>query len=345
MIKRNKKIFALIISGLLITTLSESVVSAGTNFFSSIFETKEHWKNQPAVYEINREEAHSTFVSYKNSETALDYEKKTVAERGIRVDSDYNMLLNGEWDFNIVDKPDLRPNVADENGFNTEGWNTIKVPGNWQTQGYDYPIYTNIKYPWTSKETPAIGVAPTVYNPVGTYQRNFNLPENWKSDRRVYVSFQGVESAFYLWINGEEVGYSEDSYTAKDFDITDYLKEGENVISVQVFRWSDASWLEDQDFIRLSGIFRDVTIYSTPEVRIRDFEAVGKLDENYENATLDIEVDLSNYLKNNDEYTVEAKLYDANYNEVFNSPLTVKTNFEGATNLNDDATRKIVNLS
>ena len=345
MIKRNKKLFALIVAVALTTTLSENVVSAGTNFFSKLFETKEQWKNQPNVYEVNREEAHSTFISYKNSETALEYEKKPVAERGIRVNSDYNMLLNGEWDFNIVDKPSLRPDVSDENGFDTDGWDTIKVPSNWQTQGYDYPIYTNIKYPWTSTENPDIGVAPTKYNPVGTYQRSFELPEGWSTDRRVYVSFQGVESAFYLWINGEEVGYSEDSYTAKDFDITDYLREGENIISVQVFRWSDASWLEDQDFIRLSGIFRDVSIYSTPEVRIRDFEAVGNLDENYEDATLDIEVDLSNYLKNNDEYTIEAKLYDADYNEVFDSPLKTTTNFDGATDLNENATRKIVNIS
>ena len=345
MIKRNKKIISLIVALTITFTLSEGVLWKTKNIVEALFTTDEVWKNKPDIYEINREQAHSTFVSYKDSGTALEYEKKPVAERGIRVNSDYHMLLNGQWDFNIVDKPALRPEVADENGFKTNGWNTIKVPSNWQTQGFDYPIYTNITYPWTGVEQPAIGVAPTQYNPVGTYQRKFDLPEGWNTGRRVYTSFQGVESAFYLWINGQEVGYSEDSYTAKDFDITDYLKDGENTISVQVFRWSDGSWLEDQDFIRLSGIFRDVSIYSTPEVRIRDFSAVGNLDERYENATLDVEVDLSNYLKNNDEYTIEAKLYDADYNEVLSEPMKTSTNFEGSAELNKDANSKIVNLS
>ncbi|MCE9656123.1 glycoside hydrolase family 2 TIM barrel-domain containing protein [Clostridium celatum] len=345
MIRKNKKIISLIVASTVFVSVSEGVYGNFTKFIEAFAETKEEWKNQPDVYEINREEAHATFVSYKDSATALDYEKKTIAERGIRVDSDYHMLLNGQWDFNIVDKPDLRPTEVGENGFDTSGWEEIKVPSNWQTQGYDYPIYTNITMPWKGIETPVAGVAPTVYNPVGTYQRSFTVPEGWEANRRVYVSFQGVESAFYLWINGEKVGYAEDSYTAKDFDITDYLREGENVISVQVFRWSDASWVEDQDFIRLSGIFRDVSIYSTPEVRVRDFSVVADLDKNYEDATLDIEVDLTNYLKSNDEYTVEAMIYDEDFNPVLDSPISVSTDFTDATDYNEDATRKVVNLT
>lgn len=345
MIKRNKKIISLVIASTLIISASEGVLWGAKNYVQALPISGLEWKNQPDKFQINREKAHATFVSYKDSATALSYEKKEISERGIRVDSDYHMLLNGQWDFNLVDKPDLRPTKLNENGFETSEWDTIKVPSNWQTQGFDYPIYTNITMPWTGVEQPPVGTAPTKYNPVGTYQRSFSVPEGWEADRRVYVSFQGVESSFYIWINGEQVGYSEDSYTAKDFDITDYLKEGENTISVQVFRWSDSSWMEDQDFIRLSGIFRDVAIYSTPDVRIRDFTAVGNLDDKYENATLDVEVDLSDYVKNNDEYTVEAMLYDAEYNQVFETPLATTTDLSDSTALNDNANSKIVNLS
>ncbi|MGL5379470.1 glycoside hydrolase family 2 TIM barrel-domain containing protein [Clostridium sp.] len=345
MLKRNKKIISLIMVSTLFISASEGVLWGAKNFVEAIPRAGMEWKNQPDVYEINREKAHATFVSYKDTETALSYEKKPVGERGIRIDSEYHQLLNGQWDFNIVDKPDLRPTELNENGFNTTGWTDIKVPSNWQTEGFDYPIYTNITMPWTGRETPPVGTAPTQYNPVGTYQRTFTVPEGWEADRRIYVSFQGVESAFYLWINGEQVGYSEDSYTAKDFDITDYLREGENVISVQVFRWSDASWMEDQDFIRLSGIFRDVAIYSTPDVRIRDFTATANLDENFQNSELNVEVDLSDYVKAGDEYTVEARLYDEEFNEVLGEPLTTSTNFEGSTPLNDSANSKIVNLN
>ena len=345
MVKRKSRIISWIVAGTIGLTLSEGVICETRNAVQAFFSTEDVWKNKPDVYQINREEAHSTFVSYKDSATALEYEKKPIDKRGIRVDSDYHMLLNGQWDFNIVNKPSLRPEVIDENGFNTEGWDTIKVPSNWQTQGFDYPIYTNIKMPWTGVETPPVGTAPTVYNPVGTYQRKFTVPEGWKNDRRVYISFQGVESAFYIWVNGKQVGYSEDSYTAKDFDVTDYVNEGENTISVQVFRWSDASWVEDQDFIRLSGIFRDVAVYSTPDIRIRDFTVLSNLDENYENSNLSVEVDLSNYKKSNDMYTVEAMIYDEDFNKVLDSPIVASTDFSDATNLNSNANRKILNLS
>ncbi|MFR7934977.1 MAG: glycoside hydrolase family 2 TIM barrel-domain containing protein [Clostridium perfringens] len=301
--------------------------------------TGEEWNNNPEIYQVNREESHASFVSFSNSVLALEDSKKPVNERGVRTDSEYHKILNGEWDFNIVDKPADRPSEIDENGFNTSGWTDILVPSNWQMEGHDYPIYTNVTYPWTGRENPQPPNAPTKYNPVGTYQRTFTIPDNWKEGRRVYMSFQGVESAFYLWINGQKVGYGEDSYTADDYDITDYLRDGENIVSVQVFRWSDGSWLEDQDFIRLSGIFRDVSIYSTPEVKIRDFKVETELDDTYTDANLKVDVELANYLKNNEEFTVEAKLYDENYEEVLDSPITMNTNFNDATNYNSAATK------
>ncbi|MPQ44031.1 glycoside hydrolase family 2 TIM barrel-domain containing protein [Clostridium tarantellae] len=338
MLKFNKRTVALVVAATFIVATSESLLMGAKNIVNALPKEGTEWNNNPRIFQKNREEAHATFVSYKDSVTALEYEKKPVGERGIRVNSEYHQLLNGEWDFNIVDKPADKPEIG-ENGFDITDWTKIPVPSNWQTQGHDYPIYTNITYPWTGRENPKPPNAPTKYNPVGTYQRTFTVPEGWEDGRRVYLSFQGVESAFYVWINGQKVGYSEDSYTAKDFDITDYLVDGENTISVQVYRWSDGSWLEDQDFIRLSGIFRDVAIYSTPEVRVRDFKVETDLDETFTDGNLKVDVELSNYLKNNEEYTVEAMLYDENFESAIESPITMNTNFSDATNYNDKATK------
>ncbi|MDH5085487.1 glycoside hydrolase family 2 TIM barrel-domain containing protein [Clostridium perfringens] len=350
MLKLNKKNLALVILGSFLTTIPNNILirekevkareypdssmpTLGEEF------TGDEWNNNPDVYEINREDSHASFISFSNSNLALEDSKKSVYERGIRTDSEYNKILNGEWDFNLVDKPDDRPSEINENGFDISGWTKISVPSNWQTEGYDYPIYTNVTYPWTGIENPKPPNAPIKYNPVGTYQRTFTVPEEWKKDRRVYISFQGVESAFYVWINGKKVGYGEDSYTADDYDITDYLREGENVVSVQVFRWSDGSWLEDQDFIRLSGIFRDVSIYSTPEIRIRDFKVETELDEYYTDAIMKVDVELVNYLKNNQDLIVEGKLYDENYDEVLGSKIIMNSNFENSTDYNSAATK------
>ncbi|MPQ44605.1 glycoside hydrolase family 2 TIM barrel-domain containing protein [Clostridium tarantellae] len=343
MIKANKKTLSLIIATSFIVTMSEQILVSAKGITDLLPKEVTEWNNNPEVYEQNREKAHATFVSYKNSDTALEYEKKTVAERGIRVDSDYYKLLNGQWDFNFVNKPADKPENFYKEDYDTSSWDKIKVPSNWQTEGYDKPIYTNTKYPWTGVENPEPPNAPTEFNPVGSYKRTFNVDEEWlEENRRVYLSFQGVESAFYVWINGEKVGYSEDSYTAKDFDITKYLKKGENTIAVQVYRWSDGSWLEDQDFIRLSGIFRDVAIYSTPDVRIRDFTVKTDLDDTFTDSNLQLEVNLSNYKKNNEEYKVEAMLYDENYNEVLDNPIAMNTNFTDANDLNDSATEVVL---
>ncbi|MPQ44124.1 glycoside hydrolase family 2 TIM barrel-domain containing protein [Clostridium tarantellae] len=344
MLKVNKKIMALVVSGTFFATISNEVIVSAKGIFD-LFNKNEvtEWNNNPQVFEVNREKAHASFVSFGNSEIALEDAKKEIGQNGLKVDSEYYKLLNGQWDFKLVDKPSKAPKDFFENDFDTSEWDKIKVPSNWQTEGYDYPIYTNVTYPWTGRENPEAPNAPTEYNPVGSYKRTFTVPENWNNNgRRVYVSFQGVESAFYLWINGQKVGYSEDSYTAKDFDITDFLVEGENTIAVQVYRWSDGSWLEDQDFIRLSGIFRDVAIYSTPDVRIRDFEVKTNLDETFTDANLELEVNLANYKKSLEEYSVEAMLYDENYEQILDEPVTMSTNFENAEELNEKATEAVL---
>jgi beta-galactosidase len=196
------------------------------------------------------------------------------------------------------------------------GWGNIIVPGNWEIQGYDHPIYTNVTYPWTGVESPSPPNAPTIYNPVGSYRREFTLPLSW-TGRKVFLSFQGVSSAFYVWINGDYVGYSEDSFTPKDFDISNYVRQGNNNISVQVFRWSDGSWLEDQDMIRLSGIFRNVYLFSTPSVHIKDFHYVTDFDVSYSNSTLTVKSDIIDLsLSSPSGYSAEAELYNSEGGQV-----------------------------
>ncbi|WP_370621935.1 glycoside hydrolase family 2 TIM barrel-domain containing protein [Bacillus sp. JCM 19034] len=192
----------------------------------------------------------------------------------------------------------------------------INVPGHWQLQGYDYPHYTNVRYPWEGKEDIKPPFAPTEYNPVGQYIRTFTVPKQWR-DQPVYISFQGVESAFYVWVNGELVGYSEDTFTPAEFDLTPYLQEGENKLAVEVYRWCDASWLEDQDFWRLSGIFRDVYLYSTPIVHVQDFFVRTELDEEYRDAFLQVDANVTHYdsetLKG---VTFKVTLYDQEHKQV-----------------------------
>ncbi len=176
-------------------------------------------------------------------------------------------------------------------------------------QGYDYPIYVNIQYPFKA-DPPFI---PKDYNPVGSYKHNFTVPAAWK-DKRIVLHFGGVNSAAYYWLNGEKLGYSEDSKTPVEFDITNRLREGENTLALEVYRWCDGSYLEDQDFFRLSGIERDVFIYATPRVHIYDYFVKTDLTNNYKDAQLSVTVDLRNAfagLKSGD-YSVEFGLFDKN---------------------------------
>ncbi|WP_261131973.1 glycoside hydrolase family 2 TIM barrel-domain containing protein [Bacillus sp. Marseille-Q3570] len=285
------------------------------------------WNNNPETFQVNREPAHATLMPYKDVKSAL---------KGDRTKSTHYKTLNGKWRFHWAKNPDERPVDFYEEDYDVTGWDKIEVPSNWQLEGYDYPIYTNITYPWTGYEQPEPPKAPTLYNPVGSYKRTFTVPGNWNGEK-VYISFQGVESAFYVWVNGKKVGYSEDSYTPAEFDITKYLKKGKNTIAVEVYRWSDGSWLEDQDFVRLSGIFRDVYLYSTPQVHMRDFAVKTDLDESYENATLNTEVIVTNNGNQTDElYTIEGTLYDADQKKVSESPVEMQIDFDGKSEVTVD---------
>ena len=190
-------------------------------------------------------------------------------------------------------------------------------------------MYTNSTYPWHYTEDLEPGQAMKIGNSVGTYRKEFELGEDWK-DRQVFLNFEGVESAFYLWINGQPVGYSEDTFTRAEFDITPYLQEGENTIAVQVYRWSDGSWLEDQDFIRLAGIFRDVYLTSKDAAEIRDFKVETDLDEEYKDANLKITTDLRKFKDvEGADYKVKAQLFDADGNEVAVDGLEAAVAFDG----------------
>ncbi len=219
------------------------------------------------------------------------------------------VMLGGEWKFQLVKKPAER--IADfaKPDYDDSEWLNLPVPSNWQMPMFtgqlkehapknlggtvdDYPIYVNIPYPWAKtngKWTPP--VIPDDFNPVGMYRRDFELPETFATDgQNIILHFAGVESCFYVWVNGEKVGLGKDSRTAVEFDITKYVKPGKNKIAVEVFRWSDGSWLECQDFWRLSGIFRDVFIYALPKVHVRDVKIRTELDEKYETATFLVEL-------------------------------------------------------
>ncbi|MDY3767715.1 MAG: glycoside hydrolase family 2 TIM barrel-domain containing protein [Lachnospiraceae bacterium] len=283
----------------------------------------EEWYDGNDVYQVNREDAHTIFKSYDSVEAARVREEETQV--------DYQ-LLNGDWKFMLSDNPSGRNNEFQDPSYDVSGWDDITVPSNWQTEGYDYPKYTDTRLPWEGVEIPELGVAPTIYNPVGHYRRTFTTPENWDG-KEIFISFQGVESAFYVWVNGQKVGYSEDSYTAAEFDISEYLRPAgeENVIAVQVYRWSDGSYLEDQDFIRMSGIFRDVFLYAKEkEASLFDFAYTTTFDEEYKNATIDLSATVRRYNTVDPAMqgcTVTAHLFDAEGNEVFEK--TMDARFHG----------------
>ncbi|NBC68759.1 DUF4981 domain-containing protein [Paenibacillus sacheonensis] len=258
--------------------------------------------------------AHATSMPFDSVEEAL---------RGDRSASRSFESLNGMWKFAWAENPSKRIVDFYEDSFDHAGWDEIKVPTHWQLQGYDYPQYTNIRYPWEASEDLVQPFAPTKYNPVGSYVRSFQVPEGWEG-QPVFISFQGVESAFYVWLNGELVGYSEDTFTPAEFDLTPYLRAGDNKLAVEVYRWCDASWLEDQDFWRMSGIFRDVYLYTAPKAHVYDFFATTELDADYKNAELKLRATLMNYFERQlGTVTVEAQLYDANGSAVLSQPIAV----------------------
>lgn len=266
---------------------------------------KEPWED-PLVTSVNREPARTTAYSYANEQDALAYDRT----------KSRMISLNGEWDFKLV----LKPADAPEDFYKSRvsGWDKIEVPSNWELKGYDKPIYKSAVYPFRPVNPPFI---PKDYNPIGSYQRTFTIPAEWK-DMNVTLHFGGVSSAFKVWINGMFLGYGEDSFLPSEFNVTPYLKDGENILSVQVIRWSDASYLEDQDHWRLSGIQREVLLLAEPKVRIADFHWQAKLDKEYKDAVLSVRPRLENLTGEKvGGLVVKAQLYDPHRRPVFDQPL------------------------
>jgi len=268
------------------------------------------WEN-PETIGINKEQTIASFSSYENEVDALAFKE-----------TDNEKSLNGKWKFNWVPKPEERPMDFYKLGFDVSEWKEIVVPGNWQMQGFGIPIYTNIKYPFKKKPPKVTAKPPKEYtsfklrNPVGSYKREFDIPNEWM-DKTLFIKFDGVKSAFYLWVNGQKVGYSQGSMTPATFDISKFVKPGKNSIAVEVYRWSDGSYLEDQDMWRLSGIYRDVTLMAKSKTFIRDFQITTDFDENYVDASLNIKLKIKNTSsKTVKGYRVQAIIFDSSNNIV-----------------------------
>ncbi|GAA0285848.1 beta-galactosidase [Gracilibacillus halotolerans] len=260
------------------------------------------WNNNPDIFQLNRLPAHAMAIPHATEEGALTFQEAT---------SIYYKSLNGDWKFHFSERPSEKLKGFEAIDFDTSNWEAIKVPAHWQLQGYDYPQYVNTRYPWIEHDEIQPPYAPTNYNPVGQYVTNFETPEEW-DNQPVILHFAGVEAAFYVWVNGELVGYSEDTFTQAEFNITPYLNQrGENKLAVEVYRWADASWLEDQDFWRLSGIFRDVYLYALPKLHVYDHRVRTYFDSEYKDATLEVKTDVVNYFKDTfDSAQLEVVLFD-----------------------------------
>lgn len=264
------------------------------------------WED-PLVCGINREPAHATAYSFPTIEQAL---------KGDRLQGNRCMLLNGDWDFFFALKPADAP--AGFYKSRVQGWKKIPVPSNWEMQGYDIPIYKSAVYPFRPVDPPYV---PKDYNAVGSYQRTFTIPGAW-ANMNVTLHFGGVSSAYKVWLNGQFVGYAEDSFLPSEFNITPYLIKGENILSVQVIRWSDGSYLEDQDQWRMSGIHREVMLLAEPKLRIADFHWQARLDKQYKDAVLSIRPKLQNLTGHEMKgYVLKAQLYNSSNQPVLAAPL------------------------
>ena len=273
--------------------------------------TPHDWEN-PAVNEINREAPRAYFIPYATAEQAL--------QNDIWQSPDIQ-TLNGIWQFKLSHTPYVRPFYFFKDDYDTSDWTTIKVPANWEMEGFDVPIYVNVQYP--HEATP-----PTIqkfYNPVGSYKRTFTIPENW-TGRDIYLHFGAVSSAMYVWVNEQKVGYSQDSKTPAEFNITKYLKKGTNSLAVEVYRWSDGSYLEDQDFWRMSGMTRDVFLMARNPQHIRDFRVSSPLVNNYQDGEFSLAVEVTNSSEKNPAISVDAILMDGeNKVAVMTQPVQTST--------------------
>ena len=268
-----------------------------------------YWED-PSVFEINKEEARASFITFESVKLALNEE---VAQ------SEYIKCLNGIWKFNYVGKVSERPQDFYKSSYDVSSWDNIPVPANWELHGYGFAHYTNVKYP-IEKNPPYIKEE---YSPVGSYVTFFTIPESW-SEREIIIYLGAVKSGYDIWVNDYKVGYSQDSKLPSEFNISKYVKPGKNKLSVQVFQFTDGTYLEDQDFWRLSGIQRNVFLLARPKTHIRDFFVKAGLDDNYQHGTFELEVEIANKAKSNSAVEIQYILFDENRKEIAKSENPVK---------------------
>lgn len=268
------------------------------------------WLENPEVFQVNREKAHSDHLFYEKEEEVCLEERMPLAQ-----------CLNGIWKFSYAENPSKREKDFFEEGYDDSHFNRITVPGHIQMQGYDKNQYINTMYPWDGQEELRPPHISKEYNPVGSYVKEFILKENLKG-KPLFLSFQGVETAFYVWLNGKFVGYSEDTFTPSEFNITDFVKEGKNRLAVEVYKRSSASWLEDQDFWRFSGIFRDVYLYAVPKLHVRDLFVKAGLDDSFTKGDLSLQWEISG--KKEGSY-MEISLLDEKGNLILKEEKTAET--------------------
>ena len=266
----------------------------------------------PRLISENKLKAHATLYSFDNVKDALI---------GDRDKSEYIQMLNGTWKFYYAENDKNAPNKFYQKEYDARAWDNIDIPSCWEMKGYGTPIYTNVVYPFPVNP-PHIERE----NPVGSYIREFSIPEGW-TKRDVILHFGGVSSAFYLWVNGEYVGYSQGSRLPAEFDITSFLKKGKNKLAVKVYRWCDGSYLEDQDHWRMSGIHREVFLMARPKVRIEDFAVRTRLDQNYQHAQFQIRPEIKNlHKKDLKNWILDAQLFNAKGKNVLSKPMEISAN-------------------
>jgi len=257
--------------------------------------TYKEWED-PQLIEINRELPHAHFIPFESNKLAV---------QGIPEKSNYYQSLNGTWKFNYSKNPDSRTKDFFKLGTDLSNWDNIIVPGNWEMQGFGTPIYLDEEYPFP----PNPPFVPHNYNAVGSYARTFSIPENW-AEREIYIRFDGVRSAFYFWINGKFMGYSQGSKTPAEFNITSFLNPGKNSIAVEVYRFSDGSYLEGQDTWRVSGLERNVILFARPKTHIKDFFIHSELDDDFINGLLVIDLEIESTEANIQGHKIQIELFE-----------------------------------
>lgn len=273
---------------------------------------KTEWENE-TIFAVNKEQGHTTYTVYPDVKTLKS--DKYFDTPWIQPSSPYYLSLNGNWKFHWVKQPSERPKNFYKTTYDVSSWKEIPVPSNWETHGYGTPIYTNITYP--HKNIPPLIRSQKGYtnekepNPVGSYRRTFTIPSDWDG-KEIFLHFDGVYSGIYVWINGQKVGYSQGANNDAEFNITKYIKSGENTIAAEVYRWTDGSYIEDQDMFRMSGIHRDVYVYTTPKTHIRDYHIQSVFNgDNYTSATFKTDINIKNYGSSSSGKTnVEVSLLD-----------------------------------